>query len=76
MSASFHNSQQEITKIGNFRNSRRKLSNSREIPPGIFDVADSREFLARGLNLQPAVHAFTHYATAASGNRRLEPLFI
>jgi len=41
VSASFHNSQQEITIIGN---SGREFNNSREFPPGISDVADSREF--------------------------------
>jgi len=44
MLVSFHNLQQEITNIGNFRNSHRKLSNSREFPAGIFDVAHSWEF--------------------------------
>ena len=37
MSVSFHHSQQKITKIGN-------VINSQKFPPGIFDVADSREF--------------------------------
>jgi len=47
MSASFHNSQQEITKLGNFMNCQifcQKCRNSREFPPGIFEAADSREF--------------------------------
>jgi len=48
MSASFHNLQQEITKIGNLKKNPwifgQELSNSQEFPPGIFDVVDSREF--------------------------------
>jgi len=47
MSASFHNSHQEISKLGNFMNCQNfspKFRNSREFPPGIFEVADSREF--------------------------------
>jgi len=45
MSASFHNySQQEMTKMGNFIKFQKFSPNSREFPPGIFDVADSREF--------------------------------
>jgi len=45
MSASFHYAQQEITKIPKLPEIfSQELSNSREIPPGIFDVADSREF--------------------------------
>ena len=36
-----------ITKLGNFmiyQNFSPKIRNSREFPPGIFEVADSREF--------------------------------
>jgi len=41
----FHNKKQiELEILWNPRNSRRELSNSREFPPGIFDVADSRDF--------------------------------
>jgi len=47
MSVSFHNSQQEITKLGNFMNCQYfspKIQKFPGIPAGNFEVADSREF--------------------------------
>jgi len=60
MSASFHNLQQEITKIGNVINSQKFLpkTNSREFPLGIFDVADSRTGIPGGLVLQLLLKVF------------------